>query len=135
MVEAIILLAVAGALFAWSALATCTLAGFAPTVSLRSQVTGPDACFRLVTALAGLPGVRALERNGNDVLFSVLPTPTSMERGFGMFVVVREVDDGVLLLARSRIPLSTRPGSALRQVEREARTNVSLRLQDGGFPG
>ncbi len=133
----VIVLSVSAVLLVWAALTTCSLAVFVPTVSLRSQLVGPHAYTQLVVALTELPGIRPVERTDGAVLFSVLPTVTSMERGFGMFLVVRRADDGVQLLARPRLPLPFKVGSALRQVEREARMSARTRLPgfgNGGFP-
>lgn len=102
--------------------ATCSLDTFRPRAGIHSQLTGPDAHARLTSALLALPGVRLIERTDHDVLLSVLPVPSSMERGLGLFVVVRRDGDEVLLLGRGRLPLPT-PNlpAALRQLEREAR--------------
>ena len=108
----------------WTALARCTLASFEATKGMRSRVSGPGAHARVVDALVRLPGVRVLERSGDDVLLSVLPAPAAagaLDRGWGLFVLVRPVDQDVLLLARRRVPL---PGgdlaAALRELERAA---------------
>jgi hypothetical protein len=110
MVTLVIVLAVVVVLLVWTASATCSLRTFEATASIRSQLTGPDAYRRCVAAMERLPGTR------------VLPTPASMDRGWGLFVVVRNAADGVVLAGRRRIPL---PGSnvdaALRQLERDAR--------------
>ena len=86
------------ALTLWTALARCRLASFEPTTGMRSRRSGPGAHAEVVDALLGLPGVRLLERSGGDVLLSVLPAPAakgSLDRGWGLFVVVRPVGEEV----------------------------------------
>jgi len=87
----------------------------------RSRLTGPAAHADLVTALQGLPGVREIDRRQDEVMFSVMPVPSSMDRGFGLFVLARRDGPGVELLGRRRLPL---PGfniaGTLVQIEREA---------------
>ncbi|TDP96357.1 hypothetical protein [Labedaea rhizosphaerae] len=116
--------AVVAALALWTAFARCTLASFEATTGMRTRLSGPGAHAEVVAALVGLPGVRLLERSENDVLLSVLPAPAakgSLDRGWGLYLVVRPVDQDVLLLARRRVPF---PGgdlaSALRELERAA---------------
>ena len=120
----VLAIAVVAALTLWTALARCTLASFEATKGMRSRLSGPGAHAEVVAALAGLPGVRVLERSSADVLLSVLPAPAargSLDRGWGLYLVVRPVDEDVLLLARRRVPL---PGgdlaAALRELERAA---------------
>ena len=112
------------ALTLWTALARCSLGSFEGTLGMRSRVTGPGAHERVVAALARLPGVRVVERAGDDVLFSVLPVPAakgSLDRGWGLYVVVRPLGEDVLLLARRRVPFPGGDlGSALRELERAA---------------
>jgi hypothetical protein len=126
--ELLLALIVFGALLLWAALATCTIETFTPQAEYRSQLSGPSAHDRLVAALLSLPGVREVERSGTYVLLSVLPVPSSMDRGYGLFVLAGPTDDGATLLARSRLPL---PGpnvsAALRQLEREARQRCTPR--------
>jgi hypothetical protein len=121
MTTLVIVLVIAAGLAVWSALQTCTLDTFVPQTQVRCQV--PGATFDdVVRALLGLPGVHELESADGQVLLSAIPVPSSMDRGFGMFVVARRVDDGVMLLARPRLPL---PGpkveSGLRQLECQSR--------------
>jgi hypothetical protein len=120
----IIALVLATALFMWSATKTCSLRHFRPQAELPTQLIGPsDQVYaRLVHALDEQPGVRQLARDGTATLFSVLPVPSSMDRGFGLIVVVSRRADGVMLQAQRRIPLpAPHLPSALRQLEREAR--------------
>lgn len=124
----IIVVTVTVVLLAWSALATCSLDSFRPDSTLHSQMTGPEAHQRLVETLLELPGIRSIEHDERGVLLSVLPTITSMERGWGAFLLVRRTDDGVVLLAQRRIPLpSTKLGATLRQIERDARMRAMPR--------
>jgi len=121
----VIVLVITLVLLTWSALSVCSLATFSANLSVLSQLTGPQAHARLVEALVELPGIRVIERDGGAVLLSVMPTPFSMSRGYGMFVVVRDTERGVLLQARSRLPFpTTNLGVAVRQVEREARMSA-----------
>ncbi|HEX3592930.1 MAG TPA: hypothetical protein VHV74_25165, partial [Pseudonocardiaceae bacterium] len=93
--------------------------------ALASQLTGPDTHGRLVDALVALPGVRVLERDGRDVLLSVLPTPTSIGRGFGIFLMASDTGDGVVLRAQNRLPLpAANLSSTLRYIERAARMSA-----------
>jgi hypothetical protein len=109
-------------MFVWSALATCSLAGFRPKASLRSQLRGPEGYERLVASLLELPGVRKLESDERGVLVSVTPVLSSLGRGYGLFVVVRREEDHVVLLGRPRIALPTSNMlGALRELERAAR--------------
>jgi len=109
-------------LFGWSAMTTCSLDAFRPSTTVPSQLTGPTAHADLVKSLLTLPGVRLLERTDDDVLISVMPVPTSMERGLGFFAIARHTSDGVVVLGRSRLPLpSPWIDSAVRQLERDAR--------------
>jgi hypothetical protein len=118
----VIVLAVVVVLLVWTASATCSLRTFEATASIRSQLTGPDAYRRCVAAMERLPGTRVLEQGEQEALVSVLPTPASMDRGWGLFVVVRNAADGVVLAGRRRIPLpGSNVGAALRQLERDAR--------------
>lgn len=104
------------------AVTRCTLKSFQAKTGMRSALSGPSAYPRIVRALLRLPGVRLLERSSGAVLLSVRPVPSSMERGLGLFVLVRPVDDDVLLLARHRLPLPPRHlDAALRHLERDAR--------------
>jgi hypothetical protein len=122
MTTLIIVLIIMVAMFAWSAMATCSLAHFRPKASLRSQLTGLDGYERLVRSLLQLPGVRQLERDERGVLVSVLPVLSSLGRGYGLFVLVRRDDDHVVLLGRPRIPLpAPNTAGALRELERAAR--------------
>jgi len=118
----LVVLAVGLVLLLWTASATCSLHSFQETASIRSQLTGPDAYRRCVAAMERLPGARMLERGEEQALVSVLPTPTSMDRGWGLFVVVKNAPEGVVLAGRRRVPLlGTDVHSALRQLERDAR--------------
>jgi hypothetical protein len=121
LVSLIIILSLTCALLIWSALTTCSLRTFRPQARMRSRLTGPSAHANLVTALRDLPGVREIDRRQDEVLFSVLPIPASMDRGFGLFILARRNDQGAELLGRRRLPL---PGpsveGALLQLEREA---------------
>jgi hypothetical protein len=115
---------VVAALTLWTALARCSLASFEATTGMRSRLAGPGAHASVVDALVDLPGVRMLERSDADVLLSVLPAPGArgaLDRGWGLYVVIRPVGEDVLLLARRRVPL---PGgdlaAALRELERAA---------------
>ena len=124
----VITLVISLVLLTWSALSVCSLATFSPNLSVFSQLTGVQAHERLVEALVELPGIRLVERGEGTVLLSVMPTLWSMSRGFGMFVVVRDTQRGVLLEARSRLPFPTANiGAAVRQVEREARMSARPR--------
>jgi len=121
MTSLIIIIALSCALLIWSALATCSLQTFRPQARIRSRLSGPAAHADLVTALRSLPGVREIDHGQDDVLFSVMAVPTSMDRGLGLFLVARRDEQGAELLGRRRLPL---PGpsvaGALRQLEREA---------------
>jgi hypothetical protein len=122
MTTLVIVLLIAAALAVWSALQTCTLETFVPQTQVRSQVAGATAFDDVVRALLGLPGVRELDSTDGQVLFSAVPVPSSLDRGYGMFVVARKHEDGVLLLARPRIPLpGPRVESGLRQLECQSR--------------
>jgi hypothetical protein len=111
-------------LILWSASMPCSLHTFQARAGVSSQISGPNAYDRLTDALLRLPGVRLIERDEHAVLMSVLPVPSSMERGLGLFVVVRRQDNEVQLLGSSRLPLpTTNVFGALRQLEREARMN------------
>jgi hypothetical protein len=123
MITLIICLVLICALLIWSATTTCSLRSFEGIVSLRSQLSGPDSYRRLVQALRQLPGVRVLEGREHEVLVSVMPVPSSLGRGWGLFVVARLGSDGEInLAARRRLPL---PGPdlspALEELERVAR--------------
>ena len=109
------------ALTLWTVPARCTLASFEATTGMRSRRSGPGAHAEVVAALVGLPGVRLLERRGDDVLLSVLPVPGSLDRGWGLYLLVRPLAEDVLLLARRRVPLPGGDlGAALRELERAA---------------
>ena len=127
MVELSLVVVVLGGLLLWSALATCTLDAFVPQAEYRSQLTGPTAYQSLLASLMELSGIRELERRGDDVLLSVMPVPTSMDRGYGLFVLVRPAEGGgAALFARSRLPLPGRSVDfSLRQLERSARMRVA----------
>ncbi|WP_116202820.1 hypothetical protein [Amycolatopsis circi] len=128
----IIGLVVMTSLFLWSAMATCSLAGFVSGASVVSQLAGPGAHADFTAALAALAGVRVLERTDDAVLVSVMPVPSSMERGFGLFAVAQRVeDDGVMLLGRGRLPVALGLETALRQLERDARMQVSYGPRSG----
>ncbi|HEY2698914.1 MAG TPA: hypothetical protein VGJ45_25880 [Pseudonocardiaceae bacterium] len=121
----VIMLVISLVLLTWSALSVCSLDTFRAELSVLSQLTGADAHARLVEALLALPGVRLVERNDREALVSVLPTVWSMSRGFGIFLLVRDTERGVLLQARSRLPFPTSNiGATVRQVEREARMST-----------
>jgi len=124
LVVGVVLVVLVTVLGLWTAFARCTLGSFEPTTGMRSRISGPDAHGRVVLALERLPGVRVLERSGTDVLLSVRPAPMArgaLDRGWGLFVVVRPLDEDVLLLARRRVPLPGGDvGSALRELERAA---------------
>ncbi|MGH3438370.1 MAG: hypothetical protein ACRDRN_18120 [Sciscionella sp.] len=90
MITLIIVLVLTCLLLLWSSTTTSSLRAFEATAAVRSQVTGPDALARLVDALLDLPGIRLIEYGEQDALMSVMPVPTSMERGFGLFVVARQ---------------------------------------------
>jgi hypothetical protein len=125
MTTVIILFIVALALFAWSATTTCSLAEFRPKATLHSQLAGQTGYDQLVRALLALPGVRRLESDDGGVLVSVMPVLSSLGRGYGLFVVVRQDGDKVLLLGRPRLPLPTsNTPAALRELERAARTTT-----------
>ncbi|MGW4397831.1 hypothetical protein ACWEHA_21290 [Amycolatopsis nivea] len=129
----IIVLVVMASLSLWSAMATCSLAGFVPGASVVSQLAGPGVHADFTTALAALSGVRVLERTDDAVLVSVLPVPSSMERGFGLFAVARRTeDDGVVLLGRGRLPVAPGLETALRQLERDVRMRASHGPRSGG---
>jgi hypothetical protein len=121
MTTLVIVLVIATGLAVWSALQTCTLDTFVAQTQVRCQV--PEVTLDdLVRALLGLPGVRELESTDGQVLLSVIPVPSSMDRGYGMFVVARRDNDGVLLLARPRLPLpGPRVENGLRQLECQSR--------------
>lgn len=125
MTFAIIALAIVAALCVWSAMTTCSLAGFVPKVSVTGQLRGPAALGELATALLDTPGVRLLERTDDELLVGVMPVPSSMERGYGLFAVVRRTEDGVVLLDRGRLPVAPGLDTALRQLERDARMRVT----------
>ena len=128
MTTLVILLVIAVGLAVWSALQTCDLRTFVPQAQVRSQVAGPSAFEDVVRALLGMPGVRGLETGDGQVLLSAIPVPSSMDRGWGMFVVVRRDADGVVLLARPRLPLpGPRVDSGLRQLELQARMRCAWR--------
>jgi hypothetical protein len=115
---------VVAALTLWIALARCSLASFEATTGMRSRLAGPGAHATVVDALVVLPGVRMLERSGADVLLSVLPAPAAkgaLDRGWGLYVVIRPMGEDVLLLARRRVRLPGGDlGAALRELERAA---------------
>jgi hypothetical protein len=117
----IIILLIVGALLTWSALTTCSLGTFQPQTRIRSRLNGPSAHADLVTGLRALPGVREIDRGQDEVLFSVVPVPSSMDRGWGLFILARRDQHGAELLGRRKLPL---PGpsieGALQQLEREA---------------
>lgn len=122
----IIVVVLAVVLYVRSVLAVCELTAFTPAETVVSQLSGPGAFGDFTTALLTLPGVRLLERTDDDVLVSVLPVPSSMERGFGLFAVARRGEgDRVLLLGRGRLPLALGLPAALRQLERDVRMRVS----------
>jgi hypothetical protein len=126
--EFFLILVVLGVLLLWALLATCTIETFRPQSEYHSQLTGPSAHDRLLAALLDLPGVWEVERADTGVLLSVLPVPSSMDRGYGLFVLVEPTADGATLLARSRLPLPGPSVSAsLRQLEREARQRCTAR--------
>ena len=128
----VVLVAVAG-VYLWSAMTTCSLTGFVPGASVVSQLAGPGAHADFVVALGALAGVRVLERSDDAVLVSVMPVPSSMERGFGLFAVARRVEnDGVVLLGRGRLPVAPGLEAALRQLERDVRMRVSYGPRSGG---
>lgn len=121
----VIMLVISLVLLTWSALSVCSLDTFRAEFSVLSQLTGAEAHARLVEALLLLPGVRLVERKDREALVSVLPTVWSMSRGFGVFLLVRDTERGVLLQARSRLPFPTANiGATVRQVEREARMST-----------
>jgi hypothetical protein len=121
----IIVLAIAAALYLWSAMATCALAGFTPGAIVVSQLSGPGAYADFTGNLLALPGVRQLERTDDEVLVSVMPVPSSMERGFGLFAVARRQGDEVVLLGRGKLPMAPGLDGALRQLERDVRMRAS----------
>jgi hypothetical protein len=122
----IVVLVVVASGYLWSAMTTCSLTGFVPGASVVSQLAGPGAHADFVAALGALAGVRVLERTDDAVLVSVMPVPSSMERGFGLFAVARHVEnDGVVLLGRGRLPIAPGLEAALRQLERDVRMRVS----------
>jgi hypothetical protein len=121
----VIVVVVGLVLLTWSAMTVCTLGTFTASLSVFSQLTGADAHARLVEALVALPGVRAVDRDDRNVLVAVMPTLWSIERGFGIFLVVRDTEKGVLLQARSRLPFpASNIGATVRQIEREARMSA-----------
>jgi hypothetical protein len=128
----LVLLAVA-AVYLWSAVTTCALTGFVPGASVVSQLSGPGAHADFAAALGGLSGVRVLERTDDAVLVSVMPVPSSLERGLGLFAVARRGDDdGVLLQGRGRLPVAPGLEAALRQLERDVRMRVAHGPRPGG---
>jgi hypothetical protein len=129
MITLVVVLIIMVIMFVWSALATCSLAGFRPKASFRSQLRGLEGHERLVASLLELPGVRKLESDERGVLVSVMPVLSSLGRGYGLFVVVRREKDHVVLLGRPRIALPTlNMLGALRELERAAR-NQCVRLR------
>ncbi|MDT7799871.1 MAG: hypothetical protein QOI78_3304 [Actinomycetota bacterium] len=129
----IIVLLVLAVLYVWSAMTTCALSGFVPGASVVSQLTGPGAHADFAAALSTLAGVRVLEKTEDAVLVSVMAVPSSMERGLGLFAVVRRsADDGVLLQGRGRLPVALGLEAALRQLERDARMRVAYGPRSGG---
>jgi len=129
----IIAVAIMVALYLWSAMTTCVLSGFVPGATVASQLSGPGAHADFVGALIALPGVRLLERSADEALVSVMPVPMSMERGFGLFVVVRRYeDDGIVVLGRGRLPMAPGLEQALRQLERDVRMRISYGPRAGG---
>jgi hypothetical protein len=125
MTVAIIAIVVLACLYAWSAMTTCSLAGFRAQASVPSQLLGADAYRTFTAALLTVPGVRLLERSDDDVLVAVMAAPSSMERGFGLFALAHRADDGVVLLGRGRLPFAPGLDGALRQLERDARMRVT----------
>lgn len=125
MTFAIIALVVFAGLYAWSAMTTCSVAGFRPQASLPGQLAGPTAYDDFTSALLSLPGVRMLDRGDDELLVSVMAVPSSMERGFGLFAVARRAGEGVVLLGRGRLPVAPGLDAALRQLERDARMRVT----------
>ena len=129
----IILLVVLASLYLWSAMTTCALPGFVPGAAVVSQLSGPGAHADFAEALGTLSGVRVLDRTDDAVLVSVMPVPSSMERGLGLFAVARRGDDdGVLLQGRGRLPVAPGLEAALRQLERDVRMRVAHGPRSGG---
>jgi hypothetical protein len=103
----------------------CTIASFHPTIGMHSRLTGADAHARLVAGASGLPGVRVIDTAGPDTLLSVRPVASAKDRGLGMYVVIRDAGDEVVLLARRRVPVPAGDlGSALSELEQLARTDA-----------
>jgi hypothetical protein len=103
----------------------CTIASFHPTVGMHSRLIGTGAHARFVAAATGLPGVRVIDTAGTDTLLSVRPVASAKDRGLGMYVVIRDAGDDVVLLARRRVPVPAGDlSSALRELEQLASTGT-----------
>ncbi|HEY6421707.1 MAG TPA: hypothetical protein VIY28_00385 [Pseudonocardiaceae bacterium] len=133
----LIVLVLFAGLYTWAALRTSSLALFVPEVSVRTQLAGPPTAVHAaaIAAMAGLPGVRLLERRHDDALFSVLPTPTSMDRAYGAFVLIAIQEGAVVLLGRRRLPLpAPKLAATLHQLERDIRNRLDPWKGDQNAP-
>ncbi|RZT87871.1 hypothetical protein EV383_4803 [Pseudonocardia sediminis] len=124
-----LMLAAMAALYLWASQQTSMLDTFVPEPAgvVEVQLPGPlpAALGNTVAALAGVPGVTLVDHRPGAALFSVMPTPSSMDRGYGAFVLATISDGRVELRGRRKVRMpATRLGTLLDGLEREVRNHV-----------